>query len=86
MRIVQIADHLEIEIEHFVEIAALGSGFCQDHRKMKAYRSDVETSDKYRFIVLICRLHAAALVPRAKKARHPIGLMTLLYFLYILAI
>ena len=65
---VQIADHLEVEIKHFVEIAVLGTGFCQDHRKMKGNGSDVETSDKDRFVVLICRLHASALVPRAKES------------------
>jgi len=61
----QITDHLKIEIQHFVEIPALCSGFGKDHWKMKAYRTDVKSSHKHRNILIICRIHTASLVPGA---------------------
>ena len=60
----QITDHLQIEIQHLIEISALGSCFRQDHWKMKADCTDIETSDKYRCIFIICRIHTAAFIPR----------------------
>ena len=61
----QITDHFQIEIQNFIEISALRSGLGKDHRKMKAYRTDVKTAHKNRRIILICRFHATTLIPRA---------------------
>ena len=62
--LMQSADHLQIEIQNFIKICVLCTGFCQDHRKMQADRTDVETTDKDRHIVFICRFHTATLIPR----------------------
>ena len=60
----QVTDHFQIEIQNLIEISALRSGLCKDHRKMKAYRTNVKTSHKNRRIILIRRLHTATLIPR----------------------
>ena len=62
---VEISDHLQVKIKNFVEISALCSCFRQDHWKMKADCADIETSYKYRLVILICRIHAASLIPWA---------------------
>ncbi len=72
----QITDHLKIEVQHFIEISALRSGFGKDHRKMKAYRTDVKRPTNTGSSLS----SAGYMPPRSyqglKKARHPIGLMT----------
>jgi len=60
----QITDHFQIEIQNFIEISALRPGLGKDHRKMKTYRTNVKTAHKNRRIILICRFHAATLIPR----------------------
>ena len=63
----QTTDHLQILIEHLIEVPALRPRLCKDHRQMQADCSDIEAPHKYRRIILICRLHTAALIPRAQK-------------------
>ena len=60
---VEISDHLQVKIKNLVKISALCSCFRQDHRKMKTDCTDIETSYKYRLVILICRIHAASLIP-----------------------
>ena len=64
---VYTSDHLQIIIQHLVKIAALLTGFRQDHRQMQADSAHIEASDKYRLIVLIRRVHSPALIPGAQK-------------------
>ena len=61
----EAADHFQIEIQHLVKIPALRSRLRQDHGKMKADGTDVETSHKYRHIILIRRIHSATFIPGA---------------------
>ena len=61
---VQIADHFQIIVQHFVKITALGSCFGKDHREMQADSTDVEASGKYWHIFVVCRIHTASFVPR----------------------
>ena len=63
--VVKIPDHLQIVVQYLIEISALGSGFCQNHRKMQAHGTDIEASHKYGIILIICRMHAASLIPGA---------------------
>ena len=60
----ELANQLEIIVEHLVKILALHLCLHVNHRQMQANRPDVEPSDEHRCIVFICRLKAAALVPR----------------------
>ena len=61
----KITDHLKVEIQYLIEISALCSRFCKDHRKMKTYCTNVKSSYKHRHILVICRIHTASLIPRA---------------------
>ena len=63
----QVADHFQIIIQHLIEIPALRTGLCQNHRQMKAYRTHIKTSHKYGLVILVCRIHAASLIPGAQK-------------------
>ena len=62
---VEPADQFEIFVQHLVKIPVLMPCFRQNHRKMQAHGADIEAPHKYRRIILICRLHTAALIPRA---------------------
>ena len=62
---VKIPDHLQIVVQYLIEISALGTGFCQNHRKMQAHGTDIEAPHKYGFILVVCRMHAAPLIPGA---------------------
>ena len=61
-------NHFQIEIQHFIEISALCSGFGQDHRQMKAYCSNIKSSYKYRHILIISRIHTASFVPWTQES------------------
>ena len=61
----QVPDHFQIKIKNLIKISALRSGFCQDHRKVKAYRTYIKASYKYRNILFVCRIHSASFVPGA---------------------
>ena len=61
---VQLADQLKIEVQDLVERASLLLCLGINHRQVQRNRADVPAADKYRLVVLVCRLHAAALVPR----------------------
>ena len=63
----ELTDQFQIVIQHFVEVSALFSRFCQDHGQMQGYRTDIKTSHKYRLILVICRMHAASLIPWRQK-------------------
>ena len=64
-------DHFQIEIQHFIEISALCSGFSQDHGQMKAYCSNIKSSHKYWHILIISRIHTASFVPWAQESTTP---------------
>ena len=59
----KISDHLQIVVQHFIEIPVLRAGLGQNHRQMKADCADIETSHENRLIIFIRRLHAASLIP-----------------------
>ena len=65
--LMEITDHFQIEIQDLMEITVLRTGFCQDHRQMQGNSSDIEASHKHRLILIIRRLHASALKPRAQE-------------------
>ena len=64
---VQAADQFEVIIQHLVEIAALLARLGENQRQMQRNRADVPAADKYRLVVLVRRLHAAALEPRRQE-------------------
>ena len=68
---VKAPDHFQIEIQHFIEISALCSGFGQDHGQVKAYCSNIKSSYKYRHILIISRIHTASFVPWAQESTAP---------------
>ena len=77
VRLVQSPDHLQIIVQHFVEIPAFRAGLCQNHGQMEAHRTDIEPSHKYRDH--LHHLPGAFLLVSyqgLKNARHPIGLIT----------
>ena len=63
----QLADELQIIVEHLVERAVLLLSLGVDHRQVQRHRADVPAADKYRLVILVCGLHAAALEPRRKE-------------------
>ncbi len=63
----QLADKLQIVVQHLVERAALLLCLSVNHRQVQRYRADVPAADKYRLVILVCGLHAAALEPRRKE-------------------
>ena len=82
---VKIPDHLQIVVQHLIKISALGTGFCQNHRKMLTapiLKRPTNTGSSLS--------SAGCMPPRSyqglKKARQPMGLMTFLYLLYMLEI
>jgi len=60
---VKLANQVQIVVQHLMEIPALLLRLCVNHRQMKADGTDVEPSHKDRFVLLVRRLHAAALIP-----------------------
>ena len=61
------ADQLQVIIQHFIKIPAFLAGFCQDHRQMQGYHTDIEASHKYRFVSIKRRVHTAVFVPGRQK-------------------
>ena len=80
---VDIPDHIEIIIQYFVEILVFRLRFCRIIGRFKLIAPRLNLPTK---IGLSCSC-AGSIPPRSyqglKKARHPIGLTTLPYFLYI---
>ena len=63
----QLADKLQIVVQHLAERTALLLCLSVDHRQVQRYRTNVPAADKYRLVVLVRRLHAAALEPRRQE-------------------
>ena len=63
----QLADNLQIVVQHLAERTALLLCLSIDHRQVQRYCTNVPAADKYRLVALIGRLHAAALIPRRQK-------------------
>ena len=63
----KVTNHLQIVIQHLIEVPVLCSGLCQNHRKMQTYSSDIKTTYKYRLVILICRSHASSLIPGTQE-------------------
>jgi len=63
----QLTDQFQIIIQHFIKVFAFFSCLGQNHRQMQGYRTDIKTSHKYRLILVICRMHAASLIPWRQK-------------------
>ena len=63
----QLADKLQIVVQHLAERTALLLCLSVDHRQVQRYRTNVPAADKYRLVALISGLHAAALVPRRQE-------------------
>ena len=63
----QLTDQFQIIIQHFIKVFAFFSCLGQNHRQMQGYRTDIETSHKYRLVLVICRMHAASLIPWRQK-------------------
>ena len=59
----ELTDHLQILIEHLMEILSLFPGLCKDHRQVQTDCTDIEPPHKNRHILFIGRLHAAPLIP-----------------------
>ena len=64
----ELTDQFQIVIQHFVEVSALFSRFCQDHGQMQGYRTDIESAHEHRLILIVCGMHAASLIPGRQKS------------------
>ena len=64
---VQSADQLQIVVQHLMERTVFLLRLGVDHRQMQRYCADIPAADKYRLVILVCGLHAAALEPRRKE-------------------
>ena len=60
-----LTNHLQIIVQHFVKVHTVLSCFCQNHRKMKTHCPNIKPSHKDRLVIFICRFHATPLIPRA---------------------
>ena len=65
--LMQLADQIQIVIQHLKERLSFLLRFCIDHRKMQTDGSNIESSHKYRCIFFISRLHAASFIPWRKE-------------------
>ena len=69
----ELANQVQIVIQHLVKITALLSGLGQNHGKMQGNSADIETSHKYRLVQVIGRMHPPSLIPGRQKCPAPHG-------------
>ena len=59
----QFPNQIQIIIQHFVEISAFLTGFCQNHWQVQTDCTNIESPNKHRLVIVIGRFHAATFKP-----------------------
>ncbi len=67
----QLADEFQIIVQHLVKRAVFLHCARVNHRQMQRHRANIKPSDKDRFIIVVCWLHATPLIPRRQKRTAP---------------
>ena len=60
---VYFSDKIQVVVKHLKEVPALLLSLRVYHRKVERNRADIESADEHRLVVLVRRLHSAALEP-----------------------